>query len=464
MLYFLKLLLVADILSHVYGEQITNESETCEELLDEELKEEIASYGPARDKILKYVLEGEFKGRTFKELTKFINKFGGRLTGTENLENSIDYMINLTIKEDIHNITAETLKVPQWTRGKEEITMLKPRDKNMALIGLGNSVATPKDGITAEVVVVDSFEELEKVDAKGKIVVFNVHFTTYSETVKYRFQAATRAAGKGALASLVRSVTMFSIYSPHAGMQKYGNETIIPTAAITLEDANLLKRLYTAGEKIVINLKMLSKLYYNTSRNTLVDIIVSGHIDSWDNGEGAMDDGGGLMISWAVPVILKKMKLEPRRTIRTIFWTAEEQQYVGAEAYEKKHRHEEKNINFALESDDGTFAPRGLQMLGTQKARCIVAEVLKLFKVINASTLIDTYVSATDINVFLERGVPGAGLLNDNGKYYWYHHTAGDTMDLIDEKSLDLCTAFWTAVSYIIADLSVDIPRNDTTS
>lgn len=352
--------------------------------------------------------------------------------------------------------------------------MLKPRVKNMALIGLGNSVATPKDGITAEVVVVDNFEELEKVDAKGKIVVFNVHFTTYSETVTYRFQAATRAAGKGALASLVRSVTMFSIYSPHAGMQKYGNETKIPTAAITLEDANLLKRLYTAGEKIVINLKMLSKLDNNISRNTLVDIIgrenpekiviVSGHIDSWDNGEGAMDDGGGLMISWAVPVILKKMNLEPRRTIRTIFWTAEEQQYVGAEAYEKKHRHEEKNISFALESDDGTFAPRGLQMLGTQKARCIVAEVLKLFKVINASTLIDTYVSATDINVFLEKGVPGAGLLNDNGKYYWYHHTAGDTMDLMDEKSLDLCTAFWTAVSYIIADLSVDIPRNDTTS
>lgn len=344
----------------------------------------------------------------------------------------------------------------------------------MALIGLGNSVSTPKEGIKAELLVVDSFSEFENVtreQVQGKIVLFNPQFVNYFETVVYRYEAATKAASKGAVASLVRSITSFSINSPHTGLQEYGkNETKIPTAAITVEDARFLRRLLNKGDKVVLHLKMFSKLILNqTSRNTLVDwvgkdkpeqqVIVSGHVDSWDNGEGAMDDGGGLFISWAVPVVLRKLYLVPKRTIRSIFWTSEEQGYVGAYAYEKKHRQELDKINFIMESDEGTFTPLGLSMAGNKKAKCIIAEVLKLFKDINATKLVENNDPGSDINVIIDRGVPGASLLNDNNRYWWFHHTAGDRMDVEDEHTLDLCAAFWTAAAYVIADLSVDIPR-----
>lgn len=351
--------------------------------------------------------------------------------------------------------------------------MLEPRVKGIALLGLGKSVSTPPEGITAEVIVVSDFETLADTpdeDVKGKIVLYDPVFKTYGETVVFRSQGAAKAAAKGAVASLVRSIAPFSINTPHTGSQSY-NESVtkIPAAAITLEDADLIRRMYNREEKVVLNIKMTSKFETKTSRNTLIDlkgtekpdklVIVSGHIDSWDVGQGAMDDGGGLFISWAAPVILKRLNLRPRRTIRSIFWTAEELGLIGAYAYEEKHRNESHNINFIMESDEGTFAPLGLAVGGTQKARCIVAEVLKLFESINASTLVEEDNPGSDIDVITKTGVPGASLYNANEKYFWFHHTEGDTMNVEDPDELDLGAAFWTAVAYIIADISVDIPR-----
>lgn len=351
--------------------------------------------------------------------------------------------------------------------------MLEPRVKNIDLLGLGKSVSTPPEGITAEVIVVSSFENLDELpesDVQGKIVLFDPKFTVYSETVKHRSQGATKAAEKGAIACLIRSIAPFSINSPHTGSQTYGeNVPKIPAAAITLEDADLIRRMYDRGEKIVLNIKMSSTLDTKISRNTLIDlkgtespeklVIVSGHIDSWDVGQGAMDDGGGLFIGWAVPVILKRLNLRPKRTIRTIFWTAEELGLIGASAYEEKHRNESHNINFIMESDEGTFAPLGLEVAGSQEARCIVAEVLKLFQSINASTLIEDDSPGSDIAEIIKNGIPGASLYNANDKYFWFHHTEGDTMNVESPEELDMGTAFWTAVAYIIADISADIPR-----
>lgn len=351
--------------------------------------------------------------------------------------------------------------------------MLEPRVKDIALLGLGRSVSTPPEGITAEVVVVSDFNELSRLsdkDIEGKIVLYDPVFTTYGATVVYRSQGAVKAAEKGAVASLVRSIAPFSINSPHTGSQTYDeNIKKIPTAAISIEDADLLRRFYNRGEKIVLNITMSSTFETKTSRNTLIDlkgstnpeklVIVSGHIDSWDVGQGAMDDGGGLFVSWAAPVILKRLNLRPKRTIRSIFWTAEELGLVGAYAYEEKHRNESHNINFIMESDEGTFAPLGLAVAGTQEARCIVAEILKLFKSINASTLVEDDSPGSDITVITNTGVPGASLHNANERYFWFHHTEGDTMNVESPEELDLCAAFWTAVAYIIADISVDIPR-----
>lgn len=350
--------------------------------------------------------------------------------------------------------------------------MIEPRTKNMVILGLGRSVSTPSGGITAEVIVVKSFDELENTPdekVKGKIVLYDPVFTTYGETVTVRSQGASKASAKGAVASLIRSITQFSINSPHTGSQNYADGVVkIPTAAISLEDADLIRRLYDRGEKVVLNIQM-SSTYDDTkvSRNTLVDlkgsqnpeklVIVSGHIDSWDVGQGAMDDGGGLFISWAAPVILKRLNLTPKRTLRAIFWTAEELGLIGAYAYKEAHKDELNNINFIMESDEGTFAPLGLYVSGNTRTRCIAQEVLKLFESINASTVVEQDGAGSDIAVFTGDGIPGASLYNDNEKYFWFHHTEGDTMNVEDPDELDLGAAFWTAVSYIIADLSEDM-------
>ncbi|XP_026333609.1 carboxypeptidase Q-like [Hyposmocoma kahamanoa] len=437
------------------------------------LAKEIASYDTVVRSILDYV-RGPFKGKTYAELAKFVDKFGARPSGSDTLEQSIDYLVQLTRDENIKDIVTEEVKVPHWVRGKEQFTLLKPRVKNINGLGFGSSIGTPPEGITAEVIVVSSFDEFSNIsehDVKGKIVVFDPKFVEYSVTNIYRTTAASVAAKKGAVATLVRSITPFSINSPHTGQQSYEENVVkIPTAAITVEDADLMRRMFERGEKIEVQIQMSATTNDDKiSRNTLIDlkgterpeklVIVSGHVDSWDVGQGAMDNGGGVFISWAVPVILQRLNLRPKRTIRSIFWTAEEPGLIGATAYEAKHRNESHNIDFIMESDEGTFAPLGLVVTGTQEARCIIAEVLKLFESINASTLVESDSPSSDINVIVDTGVPGAGLYNANDRYYWFHHTEGDTMNVEDPDELDLGAAMWTAAAYVIADISVDIPR-----
>lgn len=349
--------------------------------------------------------------------------------------------------------------------------MIEPRVKKIGLLGFGYSVSTPPGGITAELIVIKSFDELDKKDRaeiEGKIVVFDADYVSYGETVVYRSQGATKASKKGAIASLVKSITPESLYTLHTGMQSYGDNVIkIPTAAITIEDADLFRRLQNKGNKIVVHLEMTNSFDTKTSRNTIIDlkgknypdkiVAVSGHIDSWDVGEGAIDDGGGMFISWFAPVVVKMLDLRPRRTLRAILWTAEELGLVGAAAYLDKHKDELDKFNFIMESDEGTFKPLGLGVAGTKKARCIIAEILKLFAPIDK--LEEQDYPGSDIVLFVKEGVPGAALLNANERYFWYHHSDADTMNVQNKNDVIECAAFWAAISYVIADLSVDIPR-----
>lgn len=403
-------------------------------------------------------------------------------------------MIDLAIKNGLNDVTTEEvnvssfllatiltksfldifflhLQVPHWVRGEETAEMVKPRFKKIAILGFGTSVSTPLQGIIANVIVVRSFEDLKTMNEnqiRGNIVVFDPPFISYGNTVIYRTEGATRAAKKGAVATLVRSVTPFSLYTLHTGSQYYGeNVTKIPTAAITHEDADLMRRLQNAGEEIKVTLKMFSTFDTKTSRNIILDVkghqdphkyvIVSGHIDSWDVGQGAMDDGGGMMISWFVPVMLKRFKFTPRRTLRSILWTAEEPGLIGAAAYLKGHENELMNITFIMESDEGTFEPLGLDIAGSPQTRCVIQEILKLFSPIDKIT--ESGSPGSDITMFINKGVPGASLLNANERYYWYHHSEADTLSVQSEREMTHCAAFWTAVSFVIADLSIDIPR-----
>ena len=192
-------------------------------------------------------------------------------------------------------------------------------------------------------------------------------------------------------------------------------------------------------------------------------VIVSGHIDSWDVGQGAMDDGGGAFISLMVPYILKDLGLRPRRTLRSILWTGEELAYKGSQAYALTHHDELENFNIVIESDEGTFDPEGFSFTGTLEAACIMQEVLKLSASINASNL---YIpdDGSDTTVFSPLGVPVASLVVYGDTYYNYHHSHGDTMTVENSDSLDLCVTFYAVTSYVLADLSVSLPRVNSTN
>ncbi|XP_076481046.1 carboxypeptidase Q-like isoform X2 [Bombus vancouverensis nearcticus] len=449
----------------------TNSVNTCN--LPQSLIQEIDSYEPFVHAIINETLYGSFKGTTWDELAYFVDTFGPRFTGTAVLERSIDYVLNKSLEFGLDNVHGESVSVPHWVRGKESATLLKPRRKDIALLGLGYSVGTPPEGITAKAIVVNSFKELEerKHEVRGKIVVFNEKYVSYDKTVKYRDEGATEASKHGAVAALIRSVTPYSLYSPHTGMQTYGeNVTKIPVACITVEDASLLRRMSDRGAVLEINLKMQAKNLPNkVSRNVIAElkgskapekvVVISGHIDSWDVGQGAMDDGGGAFISWQALKLLKHLNYKPRRTVRMIMWTAEELGIIGGNHYIKSHKSEEKNLQFVLESDMGTFKPLGFEVTGTEEVVCILERIMKLFSIMGNMKL-RSPCDGPDIASWVDAGVPGGSLWTQDEQYFYYHHTNADTMLVEDPEALDKGTALFAALSYVLAELSVDLPRH----
>ncbi|XP_064459435.1 carboxypeptidase Q-like [Ornithodoros turicata] len=448
----------------------TSDSLNCTGLSQGVLKE-IRGYAPTAKRIIDHVLSGPGRGKTYDDLALFVDKFGHRLTGSESLENSIDYMVDLLERKNLSMVWTENVTVTPWVRGTEVAWMTKPRKKYLNILGLGGSIATGQRGITGRVHVVSTFEELNQTasEACGKIVLLNAPFVKYSETVVYRYQSAAAASRAGALAVLIRSISPFSIDSPHTGIMEY-EEGIkkIPAAALSIEDAELIERISKRGETVEVHLYMEAALKSQTvSRNTIADIrgrekpdelvLVSGHLDSWDVGQGAMDDGGGAFISWRALETLRELDLTPRRTLRVVLWTSEEQGLIGAKAYFDAHSKEPYSI--VMESDHGTFKPLGLTFSGNSTdAQCIVREVVFLMDSMNATELVEGD-TTPDLKYFVEAGVPGAGLHNENDKYFYFHHSQGDTMTVLNSTELDMCTALWTVSSYVFADMSIMLPR-----
>lgn len=440
--------------------------------LKSEFQKEIENYKPVVQKIFAQVVNGPASGKIYNYLSDFGDRFGFRLTGSVNLENSITDVKNLMTKYKLENVKTEPVMVPVWVRGKEYAELRYPHYKKLSMLGLGGSIATPVAGITAEVLVVKTFDELKEKagEAAGKIVVFNQDFVNYGGSVQYRLKGASEAAAVGAVAALIRSVTDFSINTPHAGRQEYESGVWrIPAGSITVEDSEMLWRMFRQNEtKLVIHLKMEAKnLREAESRNTIGEIagkssseivLTSGHIDSWDVGSGIMDDAAGAFISWYSLAILKQLNLRARRSIRTVLWTAEEQGLIGAKQYYKTHYYELGKLSAVMESDLGTFRPTGLGFTGNNDAACIIAEILKLFAFANASTL-QMPAEGSDISVF--EGIPQISLSNDNARYFWFHHTAGDSLQVEDSGELDKCVAVWASAAYVIADISVKLPRGN---
>ena len=408
----------------------------------------------------------------YNRLSYLCDTFGPRLSGSKNLENAINWILKEMKKDGLVHVQGERVKVPAWIRGEESITLLKPFKKDLTMLGLGGSIATPKGGIVAEVMVVDDFKELEarSKKVKGKIILFNVPFETYGQTVNYRYAGASAAAKHGAVASLIRSIGPWSMNTPHTGVMKYEkNIKKIPHAALTMEDAMMLGRLHDRGEKIILKLEMEAKMAADRwSRNVIGQIngttypdeiiVVGGHIDSWDVGQGAHDDGGGCIAAWEAVRLIKELGLKPKRTIRCVMWTNEENGGKGNQAYRDMHMDELKNHVLAIESDGGVFAPEGFGFTGSDKAREIITDIHQLMKPIQAHTL-SKGGRAADVSPLNDEGVPVMSLKVDGSKYFWYHHTNADTFDKVDFYEFNRCVAAMAIMSFIVADLDEPLPR-----
>ncbi|HEX6981524.1 MAG TPA: M28 family metallopeptidase [Balneolaceae bacterium] len=431
----------------------------------------ISTYQDEAQKIIEAALSDE---QAFDKLTLFVDKFGHRFSGSESLENSIDWIVSQMKKQPFDTVFTQKVMVPHWVRGEESATLIAPRKKNLPMLGLGGSIGTPEGGIKAEVLVVGSFDELhEKADqAKGKIIVYNVPFTTYGETVQYRYRGGIEAAKVGAVASLIRSVGPYSMKTPHTGTSSYQEGVKkVPQAAITIEDAKMLHRMQERGKEIVIKLSMDAKMLPDVpSRNVIAEIkgskypeeivVLGGHIDSWDVGQGAMDDAGGCFAAWEAVMLMKELGLRPKRTVRVVMWTNEENGLRGGTGYRDmvKENGTLQNHVLAIESDGGVFKPLGFGFGGSDEAYKIVSEISKLLEPIGADKMVRGGGGA-DIGPIMREGVPGMGLLVDGSRYFWYHHTAADTIEVLDLEEYKECIATMAVMAFVVADMEQTLPR-----
>ncbi|MDH3367962.1 MAG: M28 family metallopeptidase [Gemmatimonadota bacterium] len=428
-----------------------------------------AQYRGVADRIIDAALADS---SAYARLSKLVDRFGHRLSGSANLERALDWIVDEMERDGLENVRGEPVMVPHWVRGAESAELIEPRRRALPMSGLGGSVGTPPGGIEAEVVVVGSWDELEAraEEARGKIVLFNVPFTGYGRTVQYRLLGAIAAARAGAAAALLRSVTPYSLQTPHTGAMSYAADVPqIPFAAITVEDAMLLQRMADRGERIVVRLIMGAETLPDApSRNVVAEltgtehpeeiVVLGGHIDSWDVGQGAMDDGGGSVAAWEAVRLLHRLGLRPRRTVRVVLWTNEENGLRGGEAYREAHSDEVDRHVLAIESDAGVFKPLGIGFGGSDAAYAIVAEIGGLLARIDAGRVTRPGGGA-DIGPLMRAGVPGMGLSVEGSRYFWYHHSDADTIDKLDPREMAECVAAMAVMVYVVADLPVPLPR-----
>jgi carboxypeptidase Q len=421
---------------------------------------------------LKIISKSLTDSTAYNRLGYMCDTFGPRLSGSKNLENAINWILKEMNSDGLENVRGEKVAVPTWIRGKESATLLSPFKKELSMLGLGGSIATPRGGLKAEVIVVNDWDELESRsnEVPGKIVLFNAPFTSYGETVAYRYSGASAAAKHGAVASLIRSIGPWSMNTPHTGVMAYNDDVQkIPNAALTMEDAMMLSRIHDRGNKIIVKLDMNARMVSDRwSHNVLGEIkgsiypeevvVVGGHIDSWDVGQGAHDDGGACIASWEVLRLIKELGLKPKRTIRCVMWTNEENGGKGNKGYRDMHLDEMDKHVLAIESDGGVFSPKGFGFSGNDSARKIVEEIHELMKPIGANTISDGG-RAADVAPLNDEGVPVMSLNVDGSKYFWYHHTNADTFDKIDFNEFNRCIAAMAIMAYVVADLDEPLPR-----
>jgi len=422
-----------------------------------------------RDDARRIVAEAEADDTAFRRLGWLCDRIGPRLSGSRGLELAIDWASSTMRADAFDSVREERVKVPRWVRGKESATLRQPIHRPLTLLGLGGSVGTGGRELTAPVLVVSDFDELEKRagDIPGKMVCFNVPFTNYGATVAYRARGAGEAAKRGAVAVLVRSVGPTSLNTPHTGSVTYPADVPrIPAAAITIEDATQLSRLQERGEIPVVSLRMGARTLSDVwSANVVADlkgterpeeiVLLGAHLDSWDVGQGAHDDGGGCVAVWEAARLLKKLALRPRRTVRVVLYTNEENGLRGGRGYVEQHRTEVSRHVLAVESDSGVTDPVGLGLSakspeGLARAKSVLEPLLAS---VGAGS-ITSGGGGADIGPLGALGVPTMGLAVDMSLYWSIHHTPADTFEKVDRRSLARCVAALSIVARVAGEIA----------
>jgi len=420
----------------------------------------------------------------FEKLVELCDGIGPRLSGSPQLEQAIRWAAERMKKDGLSNVRTESVQVPKWVRGEESLTLLTPAVDDLPMLGLGLSIGTPPEGIEAEVVVVSNWEELEQLGeagVSGRIVLYNVPFTTYGETVAYRGGGANRAAVLGAKAVLVRSVGPVSLSTPHTGAMRY-DEAIpkIPAAAISIEGATRIQRLTDRNIPVRVRLTMQAKLHDDVESANVIgevtgssrpeEIVVIGcHLDSWDVGTGAQDDGAGCVAVMEAARLIGRLDRAPARTVRVVLFTNEENGLAGGRAYANTHAAELEHHIAALEMDTGSGQPLGFRVdvrAGGDKAHIQseqdrIIDMLKplnsLLRPTGATEWRPSYGGA-DIGPTVAKGVLGFGVHQDTSGYWPIHHTEADTIDKIDPLLLNKNVAAISILAYVLADWP-DVPR-----
>lgn len=438
--------------------------------------------GPHRassEQLIQAALRDSF---AYKRLAQLVDGFGHRMSGSPSLERAIDWIVAEMRRDGFENVRKEPVIIPRWARGEESAELVGPRSARLSMLGLGRSVGTPTQGITAQVLVVGSFAELRAraADARGRIVLFNVPFdttihpnTAYGRTVVYRGAGPDSAHAVGAVAALVRSVTPVSLRSPHTGGTA-ASDTVrhasrIPAAAISLEDADMLQRMQDRGERIVVRLRMGARYLGEVQSHNVVAeirgsekpdeiIVMGGHIDSWDVGQGAMDDAGGCVAAWEALRLIKQLGVRPKRTVRVVLWTAEEIGLMGAVAYRDQHRAEVDKHVLAMESDNGVFRPRALNVGAGPGGLEIGRSMATLLRSVGVDSA-KVGGPQADISPLYALGVPVATIDVDPWRYFWYHHSEADMIDKLNPTDLARNAAIFAVVANIAANMDGTLPR-----
>lgn len=400
----------------------------------------------------------------WEDLVWLCDRIGHRFNGSPGLEQAVAWGVKTMQDDGFANVRVEPVTLPVWKRGEASARLLGPVPQDLEILALGGSVATPPGGLEADVVVVDSFEHLASLgDAvKGKIVLYDVPFTDYGETVAYRSAGASAAAKQGAVASLTRSVTPSSLDSPHTGTMRYDPTVAqIPAAAVTVEDAEMMRRLQERGVIPRVHLEQTSGMAGEAPSGNVVgevlgrekpdEVVVIGcHLDSWDVGQGAQDDGAGCVSVLGAAALIQRLPVHPRRTIRVVLYVGEEFGVAGGRQYTAAHAADVQKHAAALEIDTGAGQPLGFRV----SAETMIPRLAPLQELLAplGATRLEVAGTGADIGSLVELGVPGFGVAQDTSGYWPIHHTEADTIDKIDPELLRRNVAVVAVAAWWLAE------------